>query len=133
MGYYARQFLAEWEFEHIKVVERANREERARLLAEKCRDDAAGTGINKWALEIAAGGDLTRKLIKALKEAEFQVDHGVGYGTAKGLGSSSLQGTVEACEVSIGARRDGSSALLGRCRRPERAWRWLGRLRPGGR
>ena len=74
MGYYARQFLAEWEFEHIKAVECVNCEERARLLAEKCRDDAARAGINKWALEIAAGGDLIRKLIKALNEAEFQVD-----------------------------------------------------------
>lgn len=74
MGYYARQFLAEWEFEHIKAVECVNRKERARLLAEKCRDDAARAGINKWALEIAAGGDLIRKLIKALNEAEFQVD-----------------------------------------------------------
>ena len=54
-----------------RCVERANREERARLLAEKCRDDAARAGINKWALEIAAGGDLIRKLIKALNEAEF--------------------------------------------------------------
>ena len=74
MGYNARRFLAEWEFEHIKAVERANREERARLLAEKCRDDAAKAGINKWALEIAAGGDLIRKLIKALNEAEFRLD-----------------------------------------------------------
>jgi hypothetical protein len=74
MAYHARQFLAEWEFEHIKAVERANREERARLLAEKCRDDAAKAGINKWALEIAAGGDLIRELIKALNEAEFSID-----------------------------------------------------------
>jgi hypothetical protein len=73
-GILRKTVLAEWEFEHIKVVERANREERARLLAEKCRDDAARAGINKWALEIAAGGHLTRKLIKALNEAEFQVD-----------------------------------------------------------
>jgi len=41
-------------------------------LAEKCRDDAAKAGINKWALEIVAGGDLIRKLIGALNEAEFR-------------------------------------------------------------
>ena len=70
MGYYARQFLAEWELEHIKVVARANHEEHARLLAERCRDDAAKAGINKWALEIVAGGDLIRKLIGALNEIE---------------------------------------------------------------
>ena len=72
MRYHARQFLADWEFEHIKGVARANREEHARLLAEKCRDDAAKAGINKWALEIVAGGDLIRKLIGALNEAEFR-------------------------------------------------------------
>src|SRR5262249_38195196 len=71
-AYYARQFLAEWEFEHIKGVARADREEYARRLAEKCRDDAAKAGINKRALEIVAGGDLIRKLINALNEAEFQ-------------------------------------------------------------
>src|SRR5262245_18991877 len=69
MGYHAR--MAEWEFEHIKTVARANREEQARLLTEKCRDDPAKAGIDKWALEIAAGGDLTRRLIGALTEAEW--------------------------------------------------------------
>ena len=72
MGYRARQFLSEWEFEHMRCVGRANREEHARLLAERCRDDAAKAGINKWALEIAAGGDLIRKLTGALNEAEFK-------------------------------------------------------------
>jgi hypothetical protein len=72
MRYQARQFLADWEFEHIKGVARANREEHARLLAEKCGDDAAKAGINKWALEIVAGGDLIRRLIGALNEAEFR-------------------------------------------------------------
>jgi hypothetical protein len=71
----ARPFLAQWEFEHIKPVARANREEQARLLAEKCRDDAAKAGINKWALEIVAGGDLIRNMIGALNEAESkQID-----------------------------------------------------------
>ena len=41
MRYRARHFLAEWEFEHVKGVARTNCEEYARLLAEKCRDDAA--------------------------------------------------------------------------------------------
>ena len=72
MRYQARQFLADWEFEHIKGVARANREEHARLLAEKCRDDAAKAGINKWALESWRGGDLIRKLIGALNEAELR-------------------------------------------------------------
>src|SRR6516225_10990904 len=40
MGHHARQFLSVWEFEHIKGVARTNRQEQARLLAEKCRDDA---------------------------------------------------------------------------------------------
>ena len=71
MTYRARPFLAQWEFEHIKVVAPANREEHARLLAEKCRNDAAKVGINRWALEIVAGGDLIRSMIQALKEAEF--------------------------------------------------------------
>jgi hypothetical protein len=72
MRYRARHFLAEWEFEHVKGVARRNCEEYARVLAEKCRDDAAKAGINKWALEIAAGGDLIRKLTGALNEAEFK-------------------------------------------------------------
>jgi hypothetical protein len=46
MRYHARRFLADWEFEHIKGVARANREEHARLLAEKCRDDAAKANRN---------------------------------------------------------------------------------------
>lgn len=71
MRYRARPFLAQWEFEHVKPVARANREQQARLLAEKCRDDAAKMGINKWALEIVAGGDLIRNMIGALNEAEF--------------------------------------------------------------
>ena len=70
MRHHARQFLAEWEFEHIEVVARANREEHARLLAERCREDAAKAGINRWALEIVAGGNLIRKLMGALNEAE---------------------------------------------------------------
>jgi hypothetical protein len=52
----ARRFLAQWEFEHINVVARAVREEHARRLTEQCRADAAKAGINKWALEIVAGG-----------------------------------------------------------------------------
>ena len=44
MRYRARHFLAEWEFEHVKGVARMNCEEYARVLAEKCRDDAAKAG-----------------------------------------------------------------------------------------
>jgi hypothetical protein len=72
MRYRARSFLAQWEFEHIKVVACANREEHARLLAERCRDDAAKVRINRWALEIVAGGDLISSMIQALNEAEFR-------------------------------------------------------------
>jgi hypothetical protein len=59
MRYHARQFLADWAFEHIEGVARANREEHARLLAEKCRDDPAKAGINKRALEIWQGAILS--------------------------------------------------------------------------
>jgi hypothetical protein len=72
MTHRPRPFLAQWEFEHIKVVAPANREEHARLLAQKCRDDAAKVGINRWALEIVAGGDLISSMIQALNEAEFR-------------------------------------------------------------
>jgi hypothetical protein len=41
-------------------------------LAQKCREDAAKAGINKWTLEIVAGRDFIRKLINALNEAEFK-------------------------------------------------------------
>ena len=68
----ARRFLAQWEFEHINVVARAVREEHARRLTEQCRADVAKAGINKWALEIVAGGDLVRNMIQSLKAAEFK-------------------------------------------------------------
>ena len=68
----ARRFLAQWEFEHIDVVARAVREEYARRLTGQCRADAAKAGINKWALEIVAAGDLVRNMIQSLKEAEFK-------------------------------------------------------------
>jgi hypothetical protein len=68
----ARRFLAQWEFEHINVVARAVREEHARRLTEQCRADAAKAGINKWDLEIVAGGDLVRNMIQSLKAAEFK-------------------------------------------------------------
>ena len=70
-----RHFLAQWEFEHINVVARAVREVHARRLTEQCRADAAKAGINKWALEIVAGGDLVRNMIQSLKEAEFKQMH----------------------------------------------------------
>jgi hypothetical protein len=44
-------------------------------LTEQCRADAAKAGINKWALEIVAGGDLVRNMIQSLKEAEFKQMH----------------------------------------------------------
>jgi hypothetical protein len=58
-----------------------------RGLAEKCRDDAAKAGINKWALEIVAGGDLIHKLIGALNEAEFRQTAAIsGAGVQKRIG-----------------------------------------------
>ena len=68
----ARHFLAQWEFEHINIVARTVREEHARRLTEQYRADAAKAEINKWALEIVAGGDLVRNMIQSLKEAEFK-------------------------------------------------------------
>jgi hypothetical protein len=37
----AKKFLAKWEFEHIEVVARSDREEQARRLALQCREDAS--------------------------------------------------------------------------------------------
>lgn len=72
MTYRAGPLPARLEFEHIKVVAPANREEHPRLSAEKRRNDAAKVGINGWALEIVAGGELIRSMIQALNEAEFR-------------------------------------------------------------
>jgi hypothetical protein len=66
-------------------VARANREEHARLLAEKCRDDAAKVGINRWALEIVAGGDLISRMIQALNEAEFRQMCAISWRTGKAI------------------------------------------------
>jgi hypothetical protein len=40
----AKKFLAKWEFEHIEVVARSHREDQARHLALRCREDAAKAG-----------------------------------------------------------------------------------------
>ena len=67
---------------------RANREEHARLLAEKCRDDAAKVGISRWALEIVAGGDLISRMIQALNEAEFRQMCAISWRTGKAIRQS---------------------------------------------
>ena len=48
MSEQAEKFLAQWEFEHIAdsdIVARSDREDQARRLALRCREDAAKAGI----------------------------------------------------------------------------------------
>jgi hypothetical protein len=54
-----KKFLAKWEFEHIEMVARSDREVQARRLALRCREDAAKAGISTQDLEAAADGNLT--------------------------------------------------------------------------
>jgi len=68
----ATKFLAQWEFEHVKVVSRSDREEQARRLASHCREDAAKAGISNEDLEALVEGDLMHNMIQALDEAEFR-------------------------------------------------------------
>ena len=68
----AKKFLAKWEFEHIEVVARSDREEQARRLALRCREDAAKAGISGQDLEGAAEGNLIGNMLQALDDAEFR-------------------------------------------------------------
>jgi hypothetical protein len=68
----AKKFLAKWEFEHIEVVARSVREEQARRLALRCREDAAKAGISSQDLEAAAEGNLIGNMLQALDAAEFR-------------------------------------------------------------
>ena len=68
----AKKFLAKWEFEHIEVVARSDREDQAQRLALRCREDAARAGISSQDLEAAAGGNLIGNMLQALDDAEFR-------------------------------------------------------------
>ena len=68
----AAKFLAQWEFEHITVVARSDREEQARRLALQCRKDAIRAGISREDLEAAAEGNLFGNMLQALNAAEFR-------------------------------------------------------------
>jgi hypothetical protein len=67
-----KKFLAQWEFEHITVVARSDREDQARRLALQCQEDAAKAGISNEDLEAVAGGNLIENMQQALDDAEFQ-------------------------------------------------------------
>ena len=68
----ATKFLAQWEFEHITVVARSDRQEQANRLALQCREDAVRAGINREDLEAAAEGNLVGNMLQALNAAEFR-------------------------------------------------------------
>ena len=68
----AKKFLAKWQFEHIKMVARSDREDQARRLALRCREDAARAGISSQDLEAAAEGNLIDNMLQALDDAEFR-------------------------------------------------------------
>jgi hypothetical protein len=72
MSEQAKEFLAQWEIEHIKMVPRSDREDQAQHLALRCREDAAKAGISSEDLEAAAEGNLIGDMLQALDEAEFQ-------------------------------------------------------------
>jgi hypothetical protein len=68
----AKKFLAQWQFEHITVAARSNREDQARRLALQCREDAAKAGISDQHLEAVVDGNLIGNMLQALDDAEFQ-------------------------------------------------------------
>jgi hypothetical protein len=68
----AEKFLAQWETEHVKMVARSDREDQARRLALRCREDAAKAGISSQDLEAAAEGNLIGYVLQALDDAEFR-------------------------------------------------------------
>jgi hypothetical protein len=67
-----KKFLDQWEFEHITLVARSDREKQARHLALRCREDAAKAGISSQALEAAVEGNLFGNMLQALDAAEFR-------------------------------------------------------------
>ena len=73
MSEQTEKFLAQWEIEHVKMVARSDREDQARRLALRCREDAARAGISSQDLEAAAaGGNLIGNMLQALDDAEFR-------------------------------------------------------------
>jgi hypothetical protein len=72
MSEQAEKFLAQWEIEHIKMVARSDREDQARRLALRCREDAARAGISSQDLEAAAEGNLIGNMLQALDDVEFR-------------------------------------------------------------
>ena len=54
------------------MVARSDREDQARRLALRCREDAARAGISSQDLEAAAEGNLIGNLLQALDDAEFR-------------------------------------------------------------
>ena len=75
MSEQAEKFLAQWEFEHLAdsdIVARSDREDQARRLALRCREDAGKAGISSQDLEAAAEGNLISNLLQALHAAEFR-------------------------------------------------------------
>jgi len=72
MSEQAEKFLAQWEIEHIKMVARSDREDQARRLALRCREDAARAGISSQDLQGAAEGNLIGNMLQALDDAEFR-------------------------------------------------------------
>jgi hypothetical protein len=75
MSEQAEKFLAQWEFEHIAdsdIAARSDRDDQARCLALRCREDAAKAGISSQDLEAAAEGNLIGNMLQALDAAEFR-------------------------------------------------------------
>ena len=72
MSHQAKKFLDHWEFEHITLVARSDRNAQARRLALQCREDAAKAGISSQALEAAVEGNLFGSMLQALDAAEFR-------------------------------------------------------------
>jgi hypothetical protein len=67
-----KKFLAQWELEHIEIVPRSDREDQARRLALKCRQDAANAGISEEDLDAVVEGNLVGNMLDALDAAEFR-------------------------------------------------------------
>ena len=72
MSEQAEKFLAQWEIEHVEMVARSDREDQARRLALRCREDAARAGISSQDLEAAADGNLIGNMLQALDDVEFR-------------------------------------------------------------
>jgi hypothetical protein len=68
----AERFLAQWQFEHVKIVARSDRVYEAGRLAVRCLEDTARAGISSQDLEAAAEGDLIGNMLQALDDAEFR-------------------------------------------------------------